>query len=260
MKWWRRRKPNRLRTAEEPRRSGRMLASIAVLAVVAMAIAYVVDYLERIEWERFRTLEITGELEHVTAADVKNALAAQLEQGFAAIDMTAAREAVEALPWVADAAVRRQWPGTLVVELVEERPVATWFGTSLMNEMGEVFIDGAAGYSGVLPDVGGPRGTQREMIERLAEMQAQAKAAGLGLRRLLRTDRRAERFWLENGVEVRLGRRDVDARLRRFLETAWPALRTRTEEIEYIDMRYTNGFAVGWKTAAGDRANVQENG
>ena len=260
MKWLGRKKPNRLNTDEEPRRYGRVIAWTGAVASLAVAGVFVADYLERIEWERFRTLEISGELQHVQADAVRDVLAPHIARGFAAIDMRAAREAVESLPWVADAAVRRQWPGTLVVELREEVPVATWFGTSLMNAEGEVFVDGAAGYSGRLPDVGGPRGTQRDMIERFAEIRARADATGLDPQRLLRTDRRAERFWLSNGVEVRLGRRDVDARLQRFLETAWPALRTRSEEIAYVDMRYTNGFAVGWKAASGERANVQENG
>lgn len=260
MKWLRRKKPNRLRGEEAPRHRGRLLVAGGVLALGAIATVHVAGYLERVEWERFSTLEITGELRHVTAADVRRALAPHIERGFAAIDMRAARESVAALPWVADAAVRRRWPGALVVELREERPVATWFGTSLMNARGEVFVDGAAGYSGVLPDVGGPRGTQRDMVERLGQVREQAGAVGLDLRRLVRTDRRAERFWLDNGVEVRLGRHDVNVRLERFLQTAWPALRTRSEEIAYIDMRYTNGFAVGWKTASGERTNVQENG
>lgn len=258
MKWFRRKKPNRLKTDEAPRRYGPLVAWALALAGVAVTGVFVADYLHRSEWEQFRTLEISGELEQVSAAEVQAALAPHLQDGFAAIDMREARSAVESLPWVADVAVRRRWPGALVVELREEKPVATWFGTALLNAEGDVFVDGAAGYSGVLPDVGGPRGTQRDMIERFAELQSQAEPAGLSLRRLLRTDRRAERLWLANGVEVRLGRRDVDTRLRRFLDTAWPALRTRSEEIAYVDMRYTNGFAVGWKTAAGERANVQK--
>lgn len=265
MKWFRRRKPNRLKSAEQPVRwRARLTRAFAALAAVATA-AFAADYLRETDWERFRALEITGELERVSAAEVRAALQPHIEKGFAGIDMRAARESVEALPWVADAAVRRQWPGVLVVELREQRPVATWFGTALMNAHGEVFIDGAAGLSGVLPDVGGPAGSQQVMIQRLEELRAAVSASELELRRLLRTERRAERFWLANGVEVRLGRRDAELRLNRFLNVAWPVLRTRAGEVAYVDMRYTNGFAVGWKKAKsngnsmpGAGANVQE--
>jgi cell division protein FtsQ len=49
---------------------------------------------------------------------------------------------------------------------------------------------------------------------------------------------------------VRLGRRDVDQRLERFFAVAAPVLRDDFERIEYVDLRYTNGFAVGWRDGA----------
>lgn len=252
MKWLHRKKTNRRITDEKPAfRWGRAAAyAVTILALAGMAWG-VSFYLREIEWERFQALEITGEMDRVSAAEVRAVLQPYIASGFARIDMRAAQESLEALPWVAKARVRRQWPGTLLVELREEQPVATWFGTSLMNADGRVFVDGAAGFAS-LPDIGGPAGTQDAMLERLRQLAGETRARGLELRRLLRTERRAERFWLAVGeaggtIEVRLGRRDVDERLRRFLDAAWPALRERRREIEYVDMRYMNGFAVGWK-------------
>lgn len=260
MKWFRRKKPNRRTLPDEARQPApwrRAAAWILALVSLSGGSVLITTYVRNLELERFRALEITGELDRVAPADVQIALQPYIAQGFAGIDMGAARTALESQPWVATATVRRQWPGTLAVDLREERPVATWFGTALMNADGEVFVDGAAGFSRVLPDVGGPAGTQQDMVRRLVEVQALTRAGGLELRRLVRTERRAERFWLTNGdeavIEVRLGRRDVDARLERFVAVAWPALRARAIEVAYVDMRYTNGFAVGWKKDARER-------
>jgi cell division protein FtsQ len=52
---------------------------------------------------------------------------------------------------------------------------------------------------------------------------------------------------LDSGVTVRLGRRDVDARIDRFIRTASQVVAHRLGEIAYIDMRYSNGFAIGWR-------------
>lgn len=260
---WLRKKSNRRVGQAEPRQWRRPLAIALSAALVVIALGTAGAYLRDIEWERFRALEVTGELEQVTVQEVQAVLQPYIAQGFASIDMSAARRSVEDLEWVASASLRRQWPGTLAVSLREERPVATWFGTALMNADGEVFVDGAAGFSGVLPDVGGPAGAQRTMVERLAEIRSRIQASGLDLRRLLRTERRAERFWVADGqggdIEVRLGRRDVEARLDRFLSAAWPALQARAGQIAYVDMRYTNGFSVGWRTIR-DGTPQQERG
>ena len=52
---------------------------------------------------------------------------------------------------------------------------------------------------------------------------------------------------LDNGVRVRLGRRQVDERFERFVAAALRLVVQRPAEMSYVDMRYTNGFAVGWR-------------
>ena len=42
------------------------------------------------------------------------------------VDLSAARARLRALPWVADASVARRLPDTLIVDVVERRPVALW--------------------------------------------------------------------------------------------------------------------------------------
>ena len=50
-------------------------------------------------------------------------------------------------------------------------------------------------------------------------------------------------------MTVRLGRRDVDARLDRFIRTASQVISHRVSDVSYVDMRYANGFAIGWRNA-----------
>jgi len=51
-------------------------------------------------------------------------------------------------------------------------------------------------------------------------------------------------------VEVRLGRQDVPARLERFIQVASPLVAARSGEVRYVDLRYSNGFSVGWNPPA----------
>ena len=61
---------------------------------------------------------------------------------------------------------------------------------------------------------------------------------------------------LDNGVRVRLGRRQVDERFERFVAAALPLVAQRSGDIDYVDMRYTNGFAVGWRGGADGAAGA----
>jgi len=46
-------------------------------------------------------------------------------------------------------------------------------------------------------------------------------------------------------VQVRLGRQQIDARFERFMLVAAKLVSQRAAEMAYVDLRYSNGFAVG---------------
>jgi cell division protein FtsA len=54
-------------------------------------------------------------------------------------------------------------------------------------------------------------------------------------------------FDLDNGITVRLGRRQIDERFARFVAAGVGQIAAHASDISYIDMRYTNGFAIGWR-------------
>ncbi len=64
--------------------------------------------------------------------------------------------------------------------------------------------------------------------------------------------RGAWEFDLDNGITVRLGRRQVDERFRASCTAGVGQIAAHASDINYIDMRYTNGFAIGWR-AGGQR-------
>ena len=78
-------------------------------------------------------------------------------------------------------------------------------------------------------------------------MRGKLADAGLTLERLELDERGAWLLTLGGGQEVRLGRRDIDERLYRFFDVVAPALAADLKRVAYVDLRYTNGFAVGWR-------------
>lgn len=72
-------------------------------------------------------------------------------------------------------------------------------------------------------------------------------------------DRGAVSFTLGTGQEVRVGREEIDTRLDRFFDVVAPALDAELPQVKYVDLRYANGFAVGWQDASNTQlANQKE--
>src|SRR5690606_32606291 len=101
-----------------------------------------------------------------------------------------------------------------------------------------------------LPQLDGPPGSEQEVARRYLELRGPMAAAELELESLAMDARGSWLLKLAGGQEVRLGRRDVDQRLERFFGVAAAVLRDEFERVEYVDLRYTNGFAVGWRDGA----------
>ena len=64
--------------------------------------------------------------------------------------------------------------------------------------------------------------------------------------RMVMDERGAWRIDLDGGQRIRLGKRNVTDRLNRFFGYVLPALAGELDRVRYVDMRYTNGFAVAW--------------
>jgi cell division protein FtsQ len=65
-------------------------------------------------------------------------------------------------------------------------------------------------------------------------------------------------FRLSNGMEVRLGAQGVDERIARFFQALDTTVGPMSSEVEYVDMRYPNGFAIGWKSHGSVQAAATE--
>jgi len=196
-------------------------------------------------------LVVSGPLQHVSALDVEHVVRARLDgAGLVTVNLADISRALASLPWVDSVTVQRSWPRGLAIRIVEQSAVARWNGTGLLNGRGELFLPAARVLPAQLPELAGPEGSEQEVTDRYLAMQGRLTELGLRLSTLTLDARGAWKFTLDDGVLVRLGRSDVDQRFERFVVAAASLVRARAPDIGYVDMRYGNGFAVGWKTAA----------
>lgn len=193
-----------------------------------------------------RTLRVTGSFERLTPLQVEAAVADDLKQGFLTVDLDAVRDRVRALDWADKVEVERVWPDTLSIAVTEHRAAARWGAHGLLNVRGELFVANTEHTFPELPELAGPPGSEREVARLYLALRGRLIEAGLGLASLRMDERGAWSARLAGGQELRLGRTDVAARLDRFFDATVPALAQDFSRVAYVDLRYTNGFAVGW--------------
>lgn len=189
-----------------------------------------------------RWLEVSGELERVTAAQVRAAVSEQARRGFFAVRVERVRDEVEALPWVESAEVSRRWPDALEIAVREHRAVARWNRAGLISAEGELFeVAGTGGMQG-LTRLSGPSGRQEEVVRRWREMASLLGPEGLEIRRVDVDPRGAWRVELGSGLDLLLGREQISARLERFLAVRGDL--RGFDRVDRIDLRYPNGLAL----------------
>lgn len=193
------------------------------------------------------SVRIEGHFERVTAVQVEGALSPYLDDGFLSLDIGDVQRAVARLPWVERASVRRSWPAALKVSVTEERAAARWGDNGLLNIYGELFVREAKHVPAELPRLQGPDGTELQVAKRYFDLDARLQQRGLKAIALSLDARGSWELGLSNGIQVRLGADDVDNRATRFFVALDSVLETLSGTVNYVDMRYTNGFAIGWK-------------
>jgi cell division protein FtsQ len=213
---------------------------VLILAAALSALTWALD-------RPVHVISIDGSFQRVSPGQVEKAVAPFANEGFMSANLGEIQRAVEALPWVEHARISRRWPNSLHVTVTEQTAAARWDDAGLLNTRGELFIKAATHVPAELPRLSGPDGTESQVAQRYLAVQGRMLEAGMRIAALRLDERGAWEMDLDSGVTVRLGRRDVDERIDRFIRTASQVISHRLTEVSYVDMRYSNGFAIGWR-------------
>lgn len=226
------------------------VADILFLAAGAALSYALVALLARLPLFPLRDIVVATPLRQVTEAQIEYAARSSLTGNFFTVDLGGVRAALEKLPWVRRAQVRRRWPDILELSIEEHRAAARWrhpeeAEARLVNEQGEVF---SAASDAALPQLGGPEGSAARVMERYRELAPLFASIGRRPQRVVLSAREAWQVKLDDGVLVELGRDQpkspIRQRVERLVMFYGEALQKLDSEVDSIDLRYPNGFAV----------------
>jgi len=231
-----------------------IISSLMVVAVTGSA-WQLSTWLQGVEGLTIQQVRVEGSFENLDREEVGALIKPYAGHHFFDIDVVDIRAGLERQAWVQSASVRREWPDTLVVSLIEQRPVARWGKQGLLSHKGVVFYpdlhktDALEG----LPLLDGVTSSERSLLERLHQVTEILQPLGMKVVSLQMDARRSWRIELDNGLQLMLGREQDMQRIQRFL-AFYPLLLAQRlgGEVAVVDLRYSRGFAVRW-TAAPDK-------
>lgn len=229
---------------DNPRLLNATAGFLVGLAALAFALAGL-QWLLRTSPFPVRVVELRTPIKQVPRAELEAVLARHSAGNFFAVPIDELRAAIERLPWVRTAGVRRVWPDRLEIAIEEHLALARWGGDALVNTYGERF---AARTDEPLPLFIGPPGSEAEVTRRYASFSRLLAPLGSPLERIVLTPRHAWQLKLASGLQLTLGRDAelAEQRLARFVEAFANAAAARAPEV--VDLRYPNGFALRVKS------------
>lgn len=221
-----------------PRMNGLANWLFVICALLALYIAF--QWISRSSVFGLRHVVVTTPLKQVDAA-VLGAQMRSLRGDLFSVSLDDARANVSKLSWVRHANVRRAFPDRLFVSIEEHEPLGRWSGETLINTYGELFD---ADFRGELPRFTGPSGSEREVIDFYRRSKSVLAVLGLAPTSVTLSPRRAWRIGLDNGLELELGREQIDDRLAVFARAYPRALAQLSGRAGVIDLRYDGGFVL----------------
>ena len=227
------------------------LGILFLLIISALILTARVSYLYLADAQRFpiNTVKITASYHRISRQQLEGILGDTLSgNSFFTLPVQKLRSALKSLPWTKSIYVERVWPDTLKINLVENNPIATWNDAMLLED-GKVFNSDSENVEPMLPHLRGPRNQQQEVLQVYQKLSKILSMNDFYITTLEKRDNQAWEVTLANGVQLHLGKQDIDLKVERFCK-AYPAVFSgKLDRLVSVDLRYPRGMAVQWRSA-----------
>ena len=222
---------------------------IALLYLLQLSYFSLKNWLTDVKSVPLSALILTGDNTHITFDKVREVIIEQEDRlNFFTVEIAQIQKQLEAMPWVYSVSIRKRWPTTLKIHIVEQSIVAIWNDRALLNRFGEIVHAPPSSTQNTYVALYGEDEQANDILTIYTELHQLLKVSGFDIASLSSDQRQSTSLMLKNGMLLRLGKEQKLDRVQLFL-TVYPLIdkKYNVNEIDYIDLRYDTGFAIGWK-------------
>lgn len=225
---------------------GVMLVVVLVALVLLLAVSY-----RRVTQEAFFPIERIL-LEHPLVYGDEQAILKVFRDNkvldLTHLDAKRLAEKIQEVSWVESASVEKKWLSSIVVDVVERIPVVRWGdGSRYLDPDGVVFALPENPALRSLFKVQGPEGYEKVVLEHYRIFEPWLLSYGIAIESVTLDSRLIWHVRIGNGVDVVLGRHDLNQRLKKLVLAYERIIKSQAPYIEKVDLRYHDGFSIHWK-------------
>ena len=218
-----------------------------IITFIALLIILIIIKTNNSEKLYFPIKNVTSsELINVNKDDISEAIKYLYSKSFFDIDLNYLKNKLEKIEWVRKINVRRSYPNEIIIDIEEHTPILIWNNKMYINKYGEKF--NVSKIDKNIPILISDESRINEVFTyfELFNDKLSSRKLDFKITKIVENEIRSLTISLSSGINIQLGSKDVNKKITLFFEI-YKSLSTRDlNKIRYIDMRYSNGFSVGW--------------
>ncbi len=225
--------------------------TIILLLIIIIIIAFIIKNNLNNEKTYFQITDITIDLKNIENSSVDDirevAKKYVRSKSFFNVDINYLQSKIENIDWISSANIRRSYPNEIIIFVTEHIPIAIWNNKDYLNQYGEIFT--ANKKNNKFPILISKNNKNKIIFEYLSLFSNDLIRHNINEKvvKIIEDDIRSISVILSSGITIKLGSKNVKEKIDIFFKVYQTLNSSDLSKMRYIDMRYSNGFSVGWK-------------
>ena len=181
---------------------------------------------------------------------LNDTMQAQKVGSFFTTDLPVLQNTVLQMPWVEDVSIQRDWNRGIVISALPRQPVAKFGSERLIDANGQAYIpaDSRSLYQPDFANLQGDSSQSALIMQMTQQVNTWYAPVGIEVQDVFLSPRMTWLFRFNNGMRIIVDNENTYQKLYGVSQLLDNQLANKREQIQSLDLRYKNGFAITWKS------------